>query len=264
MTEADDRTVGVQGGAPPVIETRRLSVFAGARPILRDVNLDIEPRRILGIVGPSGAGKSTLLRCLNRLIDLDPQLRVEGEVRWHGRSILGADVEVDTLRARVGILFQQPVVFPTSIARNVLFGVRHAQRLTRAGAAGLVERALREAALWEEVSGRLHAPAAQLSVGQQQRLCLARTLALDPEVILMDEPTSALDAQATAAIEQLMLRLVRERTIVLVTHHLEQAARVADRVVALVIRDGVGEIGACGAPREVLRDRGGAVPFTPP
>lgn len=237
---------------PLVLETRALSVRTRDRLLLRDVNLRIAAGQVFGLIGPSGVGKSTLLRCLNRLIELDPQLRTGGEVWLDGRSIHGPGVDVDVLRARVGILFQQPVVFPASIAKNVLFGARHLRRLSHSEAAGLVERALREAALWEETRDRLHEPAGKLSVGQQQRLCLARTLALDPAVVLMDEPTSALDVQSAAAVEQLILRLKATRTVVLVTHQLEQARRVTDQVARLAWRDGAGEIAACGLTREML------------
>lgn len=218
-------------GSPPeepALETRRLSVSVGRRALLRPIDLRIEPGRVHGILGPSGAGKTTLLRCLNRLIDLVPELAVSGEVLLHGRSIYDRKVDVDSLRARIGMIFQQPVVFPGSIAGNVLFGVRHTRRLPRRAWPERVERALREAALWEEVRDRLREPAARLSVGQQQRLCLARALAAEPEILLLDEPTSALDALSTAAIEELILRLRPQHTIVLVTHNQQQARRVAD------------------------------------
>ncbi len=228
--------------AAAVLETRGLSVATGRRPLLRSIDLRIEPRRVLGVLGPSGAGKTTLLRCLNRLVDLTPQLAVSGEILLHGRSIRGREVNADALRTRVGMLFQQPVVFPGSIADNVLFGVRHTQRPSRREWPERIERALREAALWEEVRHRLREPAASLSAGQQQRLCLARTLAGEPEILLLDEPTSALDAGSTAAIEELILRLRERHAIVLVTHGLRQARRVADSLVYLAVRDGAGEV----------------------
>lgn len=226
----------------PIIEARRLSVCAGPRWLVREVNLSIAPRQVFGLIGPSGAGKSTLLRSLNRLNDLMPALTVRGEVMLHGRSIYAAGTDVNALRARVGMLFQQPVVFPTSIAENVLFGAKRLRRLPRAGRAELIESALREAALWDEVKDRLRGPAVALSVGQQQRLCLARTLAVQPEVILMDEPTSALDPRATQAIEELILRLKERHTIVIVTHNVAQARRVTDWIACLCVREGAGEI----------------------
>jgi phosphate transport system ATP-binding protein len=228
--------------AEPVLETRGLAVSIGRRPLLRSVDLRIEPRRVLSILGPSGAGKTTLLRCLNRLVDLVPELAVKGEVLLHGRSIYGRGVDVDALRARVGMIFQQPVVFPGSIADNVIFGVRHTRRPPRRAWPERIEIALREAALWGEISHRLREPAASLSVGQQQRLCLARVLAAEPEILLLDEPTSALDERSTGAIEELILRLRERHAIVLVTHNQAQARRVADSLVFLRVRDQVGEI----------------------
>jgi phosphate transport system ATP-binding protein len=183
-----------------------------------------------------------LLKCLNRLIELTPNLRVRGEVLFHGRAIRASGVDVDELRARVGIIFQQPVVFPRSIYQNVIFGARHLGRVPRRQWPELAERSLQEASLWAEVKDRLHESALRLSVGQQQRLCLARALAVDPEVILMDEPTSALDPKSTEAIEELILRLKERRTIVLVTHNIAQARRVADWLGCLCLRDGAGEL----------------------
>lgn len=232
-----------------VLETRKLSVSIGGRTLLRSVDLRIAPRQVLGIVGPSGAGKTTLLRCLNRLADLVPGLTVSGSVLLHGQSIYRRGVDVDGLRARVGMIFQQPVVFPGSIADNVLLGVRHTRPLPRKERPARLEQALREAALWDEVGHRLREPAASLSVGQQQRLCLARALAGEPEILLMDEPTSALDAVSTTAVEDLILRLRERHAIVLVTHNLHQARRVADSVACLCVRDQAGEVvesGLCG------------------
>lgn len=227
---------------PPILRARGLTVRAAERPLLRRVNLDVPPQQVFGIIGPSGAGKTTLLRCLNRLIDLTPGLRVEGEVSFHNQSIRAPGTDVDALRARIGMLFQQPVVFPKSIYQNVIFGLRHLGQVKKADWPAAAERALREAALWNEVKDRLHEPALRLSVGQQQRLCLARTLAVNPEVILMDEPTSALDPKSTEAIEELILQLKSRRTVVLVTHDLDQARRVTDWLACLCVRDGAGEV----------------------
>lgn len=242
--------------APPILSVRNLGVRAGTRTLLKGVNLDITPRQVFGIIGPSGAGKSTLLRCLNRLVDLSPGFRVEGDVLFHNESIFGRGVNPDALRARIGMLFQQPAVFPTTIYRNVLFGVRHLGRTPRKGWPAVAEQALREASLWREVSDRLHESALALSVGQQQRLCLARTLATAPEVILMDEPTSALDPRSTEAIEELIIRLKERHTIILVTHNVRQARRVTDWLACLCVREGTGEVveSACcdamlGSPR---------------
>lgn len=228
--------------APPLLEVRQVAVHANGKPLLRNVSFGVQRNQVLGIIGPSGAGKSTLLRTLNRLTDLIPGLRVSGDVRLHGESIFGDSVDVNALRARVGMLFQQPVIFPVSIGENVLFGAKRLQRLNRGERAELVERSLREAALWDEVKDRLRASALALSVGQQQRLCLARTLAVQPEIILMDEPTSALDPRSTQAIEELILRLKERHTIVLVTHNVTQARRVTDWLTCVCVREGAGEI----------------------
>lgn len=239
IQNAEHDVCGQEGA---ILETRGLSVTAGARTILRRVNLAIQPRQVFGIIGPSGSGKSTLLRCLNRLTDLTPELRVEGEIHLRGESIRNGAANPDDLRARIGILFQQPVVFPKSIFANVIFGLRHLRRLSRKALAEAAERALIEASLWDEVRDRLREPAPQLSVGQQQRLCLARALATGPEIILMDEPTSALDPRSTHAIEELILRLKARHTIVLVTHNVAQARRVTDWLACVCVRDGAGEI----------------------
>lgn len=210
----------------PVLEVRGLTVTAGKRVILRNVGFRVLPQQVFGLIGPSGAGKSTLLRCLNRMNELTPGLKAAGEILLDGRSIYATDIDPDDLRSKVGMLFQQPVVFPTSIFKNVVFGLRHLKKLSRGEYATAAEAALREAALWDEVKDRLHEPAVRLSVGQQQRLCLARTLATQPEVILMDEPTSALDPRSTAAVEELITRLSTTHSIVLVTHNIQQARRV--------------------------------------
>jgi phosphate transport system ATP-binding protein len=235
-----------------MIQTRALSVFAGSKQLLRNVSIRVESNQIFGIIGPSGAGKSTMLRCLNRLIELDPGLRVEGAIELDGASIFDPAIDVDALRARVGIIFQQPVVFPVSIYKNVLFGVRHLGREPRSQWPAVAERALRESALWDEVKNRLDESATKLSVGQQQRLCLARALAVNPEILLMDEPTSALDLTSTELIEDLILRLKQQHTIILVTHNLSQALRVADTVARTAMRDEAGEVVDCGPAAAVI------------
>jgi phosphate transport system ATP-binding protein len=225
-----------------VFRVSDLNVTARGKTLLRDVNVSIAPRQVFGVVGPSGAGKSTFLRCLNRLTDLTPEIRVTGDVQFEGKSVRDPSVDPDALRARIGFLFQQPVVFPKSIIANVLFGVRHLRRLSRGLLAEVAERALREAALWNEVRDRLHESALALSVGQQQRLCLARALATQPQAILMDEPTSALDPKSTQAIEELILKLKERHTIVLVTHNIGQARRVTDWLACICVRDGAGTV----------------------
>jgi phosphate transport system ATP-binding protein len=224
------------------IEVNNLSVHSGAHAILRDLSLEAPRNQVLGIVGPSGVGKSTLLRAMNRLLDLLPGFRVSGSVLLNGENIYAPNVDGNDIRTRVGMLFQQPVVFPASIAENVLFGIRHHRALRRSEKQDIVESRLKQVALWEETRDRLKDPASKLSVGQQQRLCLARTLAVRPEVILMDEPTSALDARSTESIEHLMTKIKAECTIVLVTHNLDQARRVTDWVACLCPKDGAGEV----------------------
>jgi phosphate transport system ATP-binding protein len=228
--------------ALPVLYVKDLSVTAGARVLLREASFTVRARQVFGLIGPSGAGKSTLLRCLNRLNDIVPGLAVRGDVRLHGSSIYDSSVDVNALRARVGMLFQQPVVFPATIAENVLFGAKRLRHLSRSEQHEVIESALREAALWEEVKDRLRTPANQLSVGQQQRLCLARALAVRPDVILMDEPTSALDPKSTQAIEELIVRLKERHTIIVVTHNVAQARRITDWIACVCVRDGAGEI----------------------
>jgi phosphate transport system ATP-binding protein len=240
--------------APPLLEVRNLAVHAAAGPILRNVSLAVRPGQVFGLIGPSGAGKSTLLRSLNRLNDLIPGLRVTGEVTLRGASIYDPATDVNALRARIGMLFQQPVVFPASLEENVLFGAKRLRPLARSERAALVESALREAALWDEVKDRLRAPATALSVGQQQRLCLARTLAVQPEIILMDEPTSALDPRSTQAIEELIVRLKTRHTIVIVTHNVAQARRLTDWIACICVRDGAGEIVESACCDAVLGD----------
>jgi phosphate transport system ATP-binding protein len=238
--------------SPATLEVRDLSVFAHGKPLIRRATFKVQAGEVFGILGPSGAGKSTLLRALNRLTELTPGLRCTGEVLLGGGSIFAPVVEVNTLRTRMGMLFQQPVIFPVSIEENVLFGAKRLRSLARDEKRALVESALREAALWDEVSSRLRAAAVTLSVGQQQRLCLARALAVNPDVLLMDEPTSALDPKSTQAIEELILRLKTRRTIVLVTHNVAQARRVADTLACLCLREGAGEIVESGCCDSVL------------
>ncbi|MFO7171795.1 MAG: phosphate ABC transporter ATP-binding protein PstB [Bacillota bacterium] len=207
-------------------QIRNLNVYYGQHQVLYDVNMDIRERAVTAIIGPSGCGKSTLLRCLNRMHDLQPGVRITGEVRFKGKNIYDDDVDPMEIRYRIGMVFQKPNPFPKSIFENVAFGPRI--NGYRGNLNELVERCLRQAALWDEVKDRLHKSALSLSGGQQQRLCLARALAVEPEVILMDEPASALDPISTAKLEDLILELKSRYTIVLVTHNMQQAGRVAD------------------------------------
>ncbi len=236
-----------------VLSVRQLEITVGTKKLLTGISFQVPAQTVVGIIGPSGAGKTTLLKSLNRLLDLSPQFRVSGEVLLDGASIYGPSVDADALRTRIGILFQQPVVFPKSIYENVIFGVKHLGQIPCPEWPAVAERALREAALWDEVKERLRDSALRLSVGQQQRLCLARTLASQPEVMLLDEPTSALDPRSAEAIEELILRLKTRHAIVLVTHNLGQAKRLSDRLVCLAPVAGVGQMVASGQPDEVLR-----------
>jgi phosphate transport system ATP-binding protein len=209
-----------------VFELRDLGVSYGPAPALSGVTLDIYKNRITAIIGPSGCGKSTFIRCLNRMNDLVPGVSVEGRVLYHGLDLYGSDVDPVEVRRRIGMVFQKANPFPKSIYDNVAFAPRVLG--LKDDIDGRVERALRRAALWDEVKGRLKRSGLALSGGQQQRLCIARALAVEPEVILLDEPASALDPISTSAIEDLMHELKRDYTLVIVTHNMQQAARVAD------------------------------------
>nr|WP_116900278.1 phosphate ABC transporter ATP-binding protein PstB [Thermaerobacter sp. PB12/4term] len=207
-----------------------LSAWYGDRKVLHGVSLEVGAKAITAIIGPSGCGKSTLIRCLNRMHEVVPGARVEGSVYVDGADIYAPGVDPVMVRRRIGMVFQRPTPFPTmSIFDNVASGLRLGGRLPKPQIAERVEQALRAAALWDEVKDRLNAPATALSGGQQQRLCIARALAVDPDVLLLDEPTSALDPAATARIEDLVTELKQRYTIVIVTHNMQQAARVADR-----------------------------------
>jgi phosphate transport system ATP-binding protein len=212
------------------IAIRGLEFFYGSNRALKNITLDIPARRVTAMIGPSGCGKSTLLRVLNRMYDLYPGQRATGEVIMDGQNILAADIDLNELRSRIGMVFQKPTPFPMSIYDNIAFGVKLHERLSKARMDERVEWSLARAALWDEVRDRLGASATGLSGGQQQRLCIARTIAVRPEVILLDEPTSALDPISTLRIEELIDELKRDFTIVIVTHNMQQAARCADQV----------------------------------
>jgi phosphate transport system ATP-binding protein len=220
---------GVAGAAAARLAVRNLDFFYGTHRALKGINLDIPARQVTAIIGPSGCGKSTLLRVYNRIYALHPGLRATGSVLLDGEDILDPHYSMNRLRSRVGMVFQKPVPFPMTIFENVAWGIRHHERLGRADLADRVEQALRRAALWDEVKDTLGKSALALSGGQQQRLCIARSIALRPEVLLLDEPTSALDPIATGRIEQLIEELKSDYTLVIVTHNMQQAARVSDR-----------------------------------
>jgi phosphate transport system ATP-binding protein len=208
---------------------RKLRFFYGTTQVLHDVTAPLYEHEVTAFIGPSGCGKSTILRVLNRIYDLYPGQRAEGEVLLDGENILAPGRDLNLLRARIGMVFQKPTPFPMSVYENIAFGLRLYERLSRADTDARVEVALRRAALWEEVKDKLSASGLSLSGGQQQRLCIARTVAVNPEVILLDEPCSALDPISTAKIEELICELKDRYTIVLVTHNMQQAARISDR-----------------------------------
>src|SRR4051794_20527572 len=244
---------------PVVLSTRGLSVWYGASLALKDITIELPRNRITALIGPSGCGKSTLLRCFNRMNDLIPGARMDGEVKFDGRDINAPDTDPVALRRRIGMVFQKPNPFPKSVYQNVSWGARI--NGYKGEMDELVERSLRRAALWDEVKDKLHRSGFDLSGGQQQRLCIARTLAVEPEVILMDEPCSALDPISTARVEDLMDDLKDEYTIVIVTHNMQQARRISAMTARLLVR-----AGAAGRPPTGRRAgvRGPPPPFTNP
>jgi phosphate transport system ATP-binding protein len=210
------------------LEIKNLNFFYGSFQGLKNINLDILERKVTAFIGPSGCGKSTLLRTLNRMYDLYPGQRAEGEITFYGENILEKGKDVNLLRSRIGMVFQKPTPFPMSIYENIAFGVRLYERLSKAEMDERVEWALNKAALWNEAKDKLNQSGLSLSGGQQQRLCIARGVAVKPSVLLLDEPTSALDPISTAKIEELINELKKDYTIAIVTHNMQQAARVSD------------------------------------
>jgi phosphate transport system ATP-binding protein len=210
------------------ITIRSLNFYYGEAKALKDISLSLYKSKVTAFIGPSGCGKSTLLRVLNRMYDLYPNQRAEGEIRFDGGDVLSPKQDLNLLRARIGMVFQKPTPFPMSIYENIAFGVRLYEKLPKSELNNRVETSLRRAALWDEVKDKLNANGLSLSGGQQQRLCIARTVAIKPEVILFDEPCSALDPISTAKIEELIDELKEDYTIVIVTHNMQQAARVSD------------------------------------
>ncbi|MDI3259326.1 MAG: phosphate ABC transporter ATP-binding protein PstB [Sinobacteraceae bacterium] len=213
---------------PEKISVRNLHFYYGESLALKNIALPVYEKKVTALIGPSGCGKSTLLRVFNRMYDLYPKQRAEGEVWFDGENILAQRQDLNLLRARIGMVFQKPTPFPMSIYDNIAFGIRLYERLPKSEMDDRVESSLKRAALWDEVKDKLHSSGLGLSGGQQQRLCIARTIAVRPEVVLLDEPTSALDPIATAKIEELIYQLKSDYTIVIVTHNMQQAARVAD------------------------------------
>jgi phosphate transport system ATP-binding protein len=235
MREQQGAFGGVQARAvsainEPRIAIRNLDFYYGTNQALKHINLDLPDRQVTGMIGPSGCGKSTLLRVLNRMYDLYPGQRAAGEVLMDNENIISSGVDLNSLRARIGMVFQKPTPFPMTIYDNIAFGVRLHEKLSKSAMDERVEWSLARGAIWEEVKDRLHSSALGLSGGQQQRLCIARTIAVRPEVILFDEPTSALDPISTLKIEELIDELKHDFTIAIVTHNMQQAARCADQV----------------------------------
>ena len=220
---------GNKASGPVSIEVRNLNFFYGPTQALHDINLVMREKEVTAFIGPSGCGKSTLLRCINRMNDLIDTARGEGEIRINGVNIYDRDIDVIELRKRVGMVFQKSNPFPMSIYDNITYGLKIQGRRKKRDLDEVVERSLRGAALWEEVKDRLHESGLGLSGGQQQRLCIARAIAVEPDILLMDEPCSALDPIATAKVEELIHELKKTFTIVIVTHNMQQAARVSDK-----------------------------------
>jgi len=212
----------------PAFKINNLRAYYGAKEALKDVNFEIQKKTVTAVIGPSGCGKSTFIRCLNRMNDLIPVFRLEGSIRFNGVDIYSKDIDVIDIRRRIGMVFQKPNPFPKSIYENVAYGLRIQGIKNKGALDGIVESSLKKAAIWDEVKDRLYQSALSLSGGQQQRLCIARAIAVEPEIILFDEPCSALDPIATAKIEDLITKLKDDYTVIIVTHNMQQAARVSD------------------------------------
>jgi phosphate transport system ATP-binding protein len=215
--------------APPIkISVRGLNFHYGKFHALKDISIDIPEKRVTAFIGPSGCGKSTLLRTFNRMFEIYPEQRADGQILVDGDNILDSRQDISQIRSRIGMVFQKPTPFPMSIYENIAFGIRLYERLPKSEMDARVEQCLRQAALWDEVKDKLHQTGTSLSGGQQQRLCIARGVAIKPEIILLDEPCSALDPISTARVEELLKELVRDYTVVIVTHNMQQAARASD------------------------------------
>ena len=222
---------------PPKISVRNLNFYYGKFHALKNINLDIPERKVTAFIGPSGCGKSTLLRVFNRMFDLYPEQRAEGTVSLDGHDLLTSTLDVSLIRAKIGMVFQKATPFPMSIYDNIAFGVRLFEKLGATDMDERVEWALRKAALWNEVRDKMGQSGAGLSGGQQQRLCIARGIAIKPEILLLDEPCSALDPISTAKIEELIIELKQDYTVVIVTHNMQQAARVSDYTAYMYLGD---------------------------
>ena len=232
----------------PILQAKDLHLYYGETEALKGINIEIQKNEITALIGPSGCGKSTFLKTLDRMNDLIPSVRITGEVLLNGQDIYAKDVDVNELRRRVGMVFQKPNPFPMSIYDNITYGPKLHGVRNKAELDEIVESSLRGAALWEEVKDRLKKSALGLSGGQQQRLCIARALAVKPEVLLMDEPTSALDPGSTMKVEELMSELKKNYTVVIVTHNMQQAARISDRTAFFLL----GELVEVGPTEEIF------------
>ncbi len=231
-----------------IITTKKLELYYGDFKALKGIDMDIEENEITALIGPSGCGKSTFLKTLNRMNDLVPGIKIDGEVKYHGEDIFAKNANVNLLRKNVGMVFQAPNPFPMSIYDNIAYGPRLHGNHNKAQLNEIVEKSLRGAALWDEVKDRLKKSALGLSGGQQQRLCIARALSVEPDVLLMDEPTSALDPASTMRIEELMDDLRRDYTVVIVTHNMQQAARISDKTAFFL----VGELVELGRTEDIF------------
>jgi phosphate transport system ATP-binding protein len=239
LAKRTNRIIRAVTHGPPVMQAEHLDVWFGAHKVLEGIDLQFPERSVTALIGPSGCGKSTFLRCLTRMHELVPDARVRGSVRLRDRELYASDANPTAIRRAIGMVFQRPNPFPTkSIAENILSGPRFNRiKLSRSERAELVEKSLKDAGLWNEVKDRLDAPAGGLSGGQQQRLCIARSLSVEPDVLLMDEPCSALDPQSTYRIEDLIDQLKLKRTIIIVTHNMQQAARISDYTAFITIKN---------------------------
>lgn len=237
MTELSVSYQDVKPSEETALKVRNLDFYYGNFKGLNSVNLDIARNRVTAFIGPSGCGKSTLLRTFNRMYDLYPGQRAEGEILFNGKNLLDRKQDVNLVRAKIGMVFQKPTPFPMTIYENIAFGIRLYERLSASDMDERVEWALRKAALWEEVKGKLQQSGLSLSGGQQQRLCIARAVAVKPEIVLLDEPTSALDPISTAKVEELVDELKSDYTIAIVTHNMQQAARISDYTAFMYLGD---------------------------
>lgn len=242
-------TETIQNVANPQIEVKDLNLWYGDKQALKNINIRIPKNSVTAFIGPSGCGKSTFIRCLNRMNDLIKTCRIEGKVSVEGRDIYEPGVDVVDLRKQIGMVFQKPNPFPMSIYDNIAYGPR-IHGVNKKDVGGIVEHALRSSALWDEISDRIQSPALSLSGGQQQRLCIARTMAVKPEIILFDEPCSALDPISTAKIEELIMNLKKDYTIVIVTHNMQQAARISDYTAFFLM----GELIEFGETRKIFEN----------